>query len=220
MERVLPDIPYDEVLHYLASKEVDERTVVQIYRAIDKVKQLAKPKIVYQIATLEGCENTLGIPLHGHDIEELLVSCDQAVFMAATLGSAVDTEVKRLSIRDMGDMLIFDAVCNAAIEAVADAFQEELRVKFQEQGRYLSDRFSCGYGDLSISIQKRFCEALDTQRKIGLFVNASSLLIPLKSITAIIGISKEKQQKRISGCEYCDLKDTCLLRKEGMRCGK
>lgn len=220
MERVLPDIPYEEVLHYLGCTEVDEQTKGQILHAIDKAKKLAKPKIVYQIVRIKGCENDLGIPLHGHDIEELLATCDQAVFMAATLGSAMDTEVKRLSIQDLGDMLIFDAVCNAAIEAVADAFQEELRLEFNRQGRYLSDRFSCGYGDLSISIQHQFCEALDTRRKIGLFVNASSLLLPLKSITAIIGISKEKQQKRITGCEYCDLKDTCLLRKGGTRCGK
>lgn len=219
METALPKISYEEVLHYLGCQMVDERTKQQILSAIEKIKQLAKPKIVYQITDVQGCENALGIELHGHDIKELLSTCDQAVFMAATLGNAVDVEAKRLSIKDMGDMLVFDAVCNAAIEAVADTFQEELKQQYLKQGRYLSDRFSCGYGDLSISIQKQFCEALDTKRKIGLFVNASSLLIPLKSITAIIGISDKKQKKRITGCAYCDLKDTCLLRKGGTRCG-
>lgn len=219
MERILPNIPYEEIVHYLGCQEVDERTKGQILSAIEKIKRLAKPKIVYQIVDIHGCENALNIPLSGNDIEELLSTCDQAVFLAATLGSAIDVETKRLSIQDMGDMLVFDAVSNAGIEAVADTFQEELRQQFLKEGRYLSDRFSCGYGDLSISIQKQFCEALDTKRKIGLYVNASSLLMPLKSITAIIGISKEKQKKRITGCAYCDLKDTCVLRKGGTRCG-
>lgn len=220
MERVLPEIPYEEVLHYLGCQKADEQTKAQILSAMEKIKRLARPKVIYQIVEIHGCENALNIPLSGHDIEELLSTCDQAIFMAATLGGSIDMETKRLSIKDMGDMLVFDAVSNAGIEAVADAFQEELKQQFLKEGRYLSDRFSCGYGDLSISIQKQFCEALDTKRKIGLYVNASSLLIPLKSITAIIGISKEKQQKRITGCAYCDLRETCILRKGGTRCGK
>ena len=219
MERSLPDIAYEEVLHFLGCREVDDQTRQQILSAMDKARKLAKPKIVYQISTLHGCENSLGIPLEGQDIAKLLKTCDQVVFLAATLGTAMDVESKRLALKDMGDMLVFDAVCNAAIEAVADAFQEELKRSQLQKHRYLTDRFSCGYGDLSISIQNAFCEALDTKRKIGLYVNTSSLLIPLKSITAIIGISDEKQPKHITGCAYCDLKETCLLRKGGKRCG-
>lgn len=219
MERSVPHIPYEEILHYLGCKEVDKQTSLQIHAALQKAAQLAKPKIVYHVAKINGYENDLGIPLHGNDIKELLATCDQAVFMAATLGMAMDVETKRRSLQDMGDMIVFDAVCNAMIEAVANEFQEDLRMTFAKQRRYLTDRFSCGYGDLSISIQKQFCEALDTKRKIGLYVNESSLLIPLKSITAIIGISDQKQQKRITGCAYCDLRETCSLRKGGNHCG-
>ena len=219
MERLMPDIPFDEVLHYLGCKEADEHLTNQIQTQIKRVKELAKPKVVYHISTIHGYDNDLKIPLHGKDIRELLKTCDQVIFMAATLGTAIDVETKRLSLKDMGDMLVFDAVCNAGIEAFANDFQEELAQKYAKQHRYLTDRFSCGYGDLRIDIQKTFCERLDTKRKIGLFVNESSLLIPLKSITAMIGISDKKQEKRISGCAYCDLKDTCELRKRGNRCG-
>lgn len=219
MEKQMPDIPFDEVLHYLGCKEADEQLTTQIQTQIKRVKELAKPKVVYHISEIHGYENDLQIPLHGQDIKELLKNCDQAIFMAATLGTALDIEAKRLSLKDMGDMVVFDAACNAAVEAFANTFQKELAHDYAKKHRYLTDRFSCGYGDLRMDIQKTFCERLDTKRKIGLFVNASSLLIPLKSITAIIGISNEKQKKRISGCAYCDLKDTCELRKRGNCCG-
>lgn len=219
MEKQMPDIPFDEVLHYLGCKEADEQLTKQIKTQIKRVKELAKPKVIYHISKIQGYNNDLNIPLHGLDIKELLKTCDEAIFMAATLGTAIDVEAKRLSLKDMGDMLVFDAACNAGIEAFANAFQNELVNVYAKKHRYLTDRFSCGYGDLQIDLQKTFCERLDTKRRIGLYVNESSLLIPLKSITAIIGISDKKQEKRISGCAYCDLKDTCELRKRGNRCG-
>lgn len=219
MERILSSIPEQEILHYLGCEAADDLLQRQIVEAVQSVLRLARPKIVYQIVSVQGYENDLHIPLHGEDIKRLLATSHHAIFMAATLGNAIDIETKRLSLQDMGRMLVFDAVCNAAIEAVADQFEEEQRSYYRDQDQYFTDRFSCGYGDLSIDIQKAFCEALDTKRKIGLFVNASHLLIPLKSITALIGISDVAQPKRITGCERCDRRDFCELRKRGNRCG-
>lgn len=219
LERELPEIAMREVLHYLGCHKVDALVEKQILKMIEKVQQLAKPKLVYQIGKLDGVTNELGIPLSGADIKALLESSQEVVFMAATLGAQIDVESKRLSIKDMGDMVVFDAVCNAAIEAVVDAWNEELKEHYLAQGRYLTDRFSCGYGDFSIHVQKDFCAALDTKRKIGVYVSASSLLLPMKSVTALLGVSNQKQQKKITGCAHCDLKETCELRKRGNRCG-
>ena len=220
MQRQLNAISDKEILHYLGCHEADEILNQQIQIAREKVYKLARPKIVYQIVPIHGLDNELHIPLHGKDIKELLVTSDQVLFMAATLGNAIDIETKRLSIKDMGDMLVFDAVCNAAIETIADEFEQEQRQLFYQNNRYFTDRFSCGYGDLNINIQKAFCEALDTKRKIGLYVNESYLLMPLKSITAIIGISELPQPKRITGCQGCDRRTFCELRKRGIFCGE
>lgn len=220
MERAVPVIPKKEILHYLGCDGCDDLLEKQITEATSKVGKLARAKIVYQVVNVQGYENDLKIPLYGEDVKQLLATCEQAIFMAATLGNAIDTEAKRLSLQDMGMMLVFDAVCNAAIEAVADEFEEEQRRLYQQQARYFTDRFSCGYGDLGIELQTKFCKALDTKRKIGLFVNESNLLLPLKSITALIGISKLPQARRITGCERCDRKEFCELRKRGNRCGE
>ena len=45
--------------------------------------------------------------------------------------------------------VLFDSCASAAIEAVCDNLQKEL----QQSYPYLTDRYSCGYGDLPITLQ-------------------------------------------------------------------
>ena len=85
--------------------------------------------------------------------------------------------------------------------------------------RYRTDRFSPGYGDLPLSLQPKICAALDTQRRLGLYVTESYLMNPSKSVTAIIGLSDWPQMARIRGCTYCSMRETCKLRVGGKHCG-
>ena len=80
--------------------------------------------------------------------------------------------------------ICLDAAATAAIESSLDDLEKTLDGK-------LTSRFSCGYGDLPIQTQKEICQVLDTQRKIGVFVNETFMMSPQKSVTAIIGIKDE-----------------------------
>lgn len=55
----------------------------------------------------------------------------------------------------------------------------------------LKPRFSAGYGDLPLEVQKDIFRVLDCPRKIGLTLNDSLLMSPTKSVTAIVGIEDE-----------------------------
>ena len=69
--------------------------------------------------------------------------------------------------------------------------------------------------DLPLDLQAGFLRALDAGRKLGITANESSLLIPCKSVTAVIGLSEKPQGAKIRGCGYCSLRETCEYRKEG-----
>ena len=71
------------------------------------------------------------------------------------------------------------------IELLADAFEKELS---KTGSVILKERFSPGYGDLSIECQKEIFSALECSRKIGVSLNESLLMSPSKSISAIIGV--------------------------------
>ena len=73
---------------------------------------------------------------------------------------------------------------------------------------------------MPIGMQKDFCAILDTARKIGLTVTDSNILVPRKSVTAVIGISDIPVKKRSSGCENCSMFKNCNYRKDGKHCGK
>ena len=57
-------------------------------------------------------------------------------------------------------------------------------------------------------------------RRIGVTLSESALMIPQKSVTALIGVSDRPQPKRAGGCESCGMREDCAYRKEGKRCGQ
>ena len=119
--------------------------------------------------------------------------------------------------RDMAKAVLLDGCGSAWVEAGCDEAEGELSERLP--GRFLTDRFSPGYGDLPLSLQPAICGALDTQRILGLYVTDSCLLNPGKSVTAIVGVSDRPQMARVRGCRYCSMNQTCQLRKGGKSCG-
>ena len=86
------------------------------------------------------------------------------------------------------------------------------------QGRYLTGRFSPGYGDCPLSLQPALCRALDTPRGIGLAPTRDNLLTPRKSVTAILGLADHPVTGARAGCARCLLRETCAYRKRGTTC--
>ena len=102
---------------------------------------------------------------------------------------------------------------SALVEAACDRAEEELRSR--HPGLYLTDRFSPGYGDLPLSLQPQLLAACDAPRRLGVTLTQSLLMLPQKSVSVVIGLSKRPQQARIRGCAYCALAQTCAYRGQG-----
>lgn len=126
----------------------------------------------------------------------------------------------QVQVSDMARALILDSCASAAVENLCDNLETDLRAEVEAEGLFLTDRFSPGYGDLPLSFQRDFCALLNAQRQIGLTVSESSLLIPRKSVTAVLGISHWPRTTRSSGCANCNLFETCQIRKSGATCQK
>ena len=136
--------------------------------------------------------------------------------MCATLGPGMDRLIRVSQITDMSEAVVIDSLASVAIEQVCN--QVDMIVSSLYPGEYLTFRFSCGYGDYPIDLQGEFLRILDAPRKIGLCTNKSSLLTPTKSVTAVMGISKNPIEKRKRGCAVCNMRENCKFRKAGLRC--
>ncbi len=117
-----------------------------------------------------------------------LHGCDRIVLFAATVGIELDRLIARYSRVSPSKALILQAIGAERIEALCDAFCVEISELAKENGCSVCPRFSPGYGDLALSLQRDIFSVLDCSRKIGLTLNESLLMSPTKSVTAIIGI--------------------------------
>jgi hypothetical protein len=223
---ILPRLEHinpNEVLTYLgySSGEIPAEIDQQIAACARSVLETAVPRITWRALPVEGVTvPAAGLTLEGQDMAALLQDCNEAVFLAATLGPEVERLLRRAEVTDMARALILDACASTAIENVCDNLEADLRALYQAKGLYLSDRFSPGYGDLPLHQQRDFCALLDTGRRIGVNLSASRIMVPRKSITAIMGVSNAPKPMRFRGCYHCNLFRTCQLRKNGKHCGK
>ena len=213
MEARLTAIERGEVLRYLrirgeAAGELDG----ELSRLEARLLETARPRLVWRVfallpdGSLDGCAYTPG----GEDIRKLLRESGQVVLFAATLGAEAEALQRRAQSRSMREALLLDALGNAAIENVCDNFCADLAAAVAP--RCLTERFSPGYGDLPLEDQRAFFQALDVTRRIGVTLTESLLMLPQKSVTALLGIA-ERPQPRRGGCGECDKRESCVYKR-------
>lgn len=212
----IPEIPMREVLHFLGwrGNAVEEQILAQIRSAMDEVHHTLEANVITRCFERDDSGNLRDTVFNprGNDINSMLSACDRVILLAATLGSQSERLLLRHQARDSADALIMDAVLSAAIESVCDAQERILREEYKLRGLYLTDRFSPGYGDMPISQTKEICAVLQTDKSIGLTVSGSGIMIPRKSVTAVLGVSPAPQKRRPSACALCNMNKTCPLR--------
>lgn len=198
-------------LEALGMKEIpDEKIMSEIRKVEQMIISAVSPKAIYRI--MEPSE----LRLEGKSIKRHLSGCQKIVVMGATLGAGADHLIRRLQITDMTEAVIADCGASVLIEQVCDAFQKTIN---DAVDGYTTSRFSPGYGDFPIEVQPDMIRYIDGQRKIGLNVTSNNLLVPRKSVTAVIGISDRPVRGSLATCAECVLRDKCDLRKEGKFCG-
>ncbi len=216
------ELDRSEALRYLGvTGTVPEDLRETVEAAARWLTAALRPRYVWRVfplrwekdrAVLEGA----GVTLTGQSARRMLGECGQAALLACTLGSEFDGMLRTEQARDMARAVVLDACGSAWVEAGCDAAEQELSARLP--GRYRTDRFSPGYGDLPLALQGPICAAVDAPRRVGLHVTESLLLNPAKSVTAVIGLADRPQMARIRGCGYCAMREACTLRKGGKRC--
>ena len=147
-----------------------------------------------------------------------LEGCTAALLLAVTLGPGVDAQIRRAGVGDIAAGVASDALGSALAEQAAEAAEAELRQWAARQGKYLTGRYSPGYGDWPLAVQPLLAAALDTARRAGLCVTENNLMTPRKSVTAILGLSDHPVKGHLAGCGHCVLRTRCEYRKRGKTC--
>lgn len=221
---IIDSVNIAEALRYMGQRgtEISDNFQSIISECEKNLLKNITPKYTYRCFDMDHTENGVvlcktTLMLLGNDIREHLSACEKAVLMCATIGRNADELTRKLSLSDMSESFITDALASAAIEQVCDYAEKEIRENFPDM--YMTWRFSPGYGDFPIDQQRDFLNVTDAHKRIGLYLSEGGMMIPSKSVTAVMGLSKKPISKKKQSCSCCGMSDMCEFKKRGERCG-
>ena len=208
--------PRREALRYLGCRgtEPDEATAALLDERTQAVEAAADPRwtaLEVPLTLLPDGGELGDWSIHSEKLRAHLEGCTAALLFGATLGVGVDRLIARSAAGQVARAAVDQAVAAALIEAVCDDACDQLAGRYP--GRYLRPRFSPGYGDFPLTDQPELVRRLDGPRKIGLTATDTCLLAPIKSVTAVIGLSDTPGKCHAGGCATCS-KTNCAFRRD------
>lgn len=202
------EINKQEVIRYLGMNKSE--TINSIDRLIDEItnKLLAEvsPKCAYKKYDITVLDNTVeidGIKIESVKLSNHLKGCKSAYLFVATLGLAADNCIRLYSTTNMSRCAVAQAVCTALIENYCNEQQARIADIELKNGKFLRSRFSPGYGDFPLEHQKDILPRLEASKRVGITLTDSLLMVPTKSVSAIIGVTDSKDCN-INRCKKCE----------------
>jgi hypothetical protein len=203
------EINEKEILRYLGygRNAADDVVMGMVHDCISVVREAANPKSVSArfplVLSDDNFIEVAGIRVQSKSLTKNLKDCSEVIFFAATLGTDVDRMLNRYLKLNIAKAAVFQATAAAAIEGYCNECQKKIEDEMQREGLFVRPRFSPGYGDLPLNIQGQFLEVLNTKKTIGVFLSEGDIMLPEKSVSAIMGLSTRNSRCVIEGCEAC-----------------
>jgi hypothetical protein len=175
-----------EVLRYMGASG-DEALYSLMEKCMSEVEGGLSARVCYDEYALKIENGTVDLGfcrVESRDLAKNLAGCKKAIVFAATVGICVDRLIKKYSLLSPAKALCIGAIGNERVEALCDLFCEDIASKYGK----IRPRYSAGYGDLPLLMQKDIFNSLSCTKNIGVSLGDSLLMTPEKSVTAIVGI--------------------------------
>lgn len=187
-----PPVCENEILRYARCRDDDPVMLSLLRECLAEAENKLTYKVCYIELELTVREDVcdFGVfKLNSRGLANNLKGSDSVIIFAATVGIELDRLIAKYSRISPSKALFMQALGAERIEALCDSFCDSLR---SEKGALLRPRFSPGYGDLPLQVQKDIFTLLECHKRIGVSLNESLLMSPSKSVTAFVGLEAEK----------------------------
>lgn len=200
---VIPGVDVSEVMRYGGMMTArtplppagDDEAAGEVRALIDECISEVLPVLTYKVCYRHvpvGWKDGLPVlPFEifgSRNLAHSLEGCNEGVMFAATVGVGMDRLIQKYERISPSKALIMQALGAERVEALCDTFNADITAEAAARGLMTKPRFSPGYGDLPLKVQKEFTALLDCAHLIGINLNESMLMSPSKSVTAIIGM--------------------------------
>ena len=184
----------------------DEATLTEADRIVGEVRQWLRPQFCYQVVA-DQPDFDMGKII----LRQLRGSEAYALFICT---SGVEFEAYQQRLMKEGDMVrvfIADALGSVIAEKCADRMEEVLQESIDKLGWHHTNRFSPGYCGWHVSQQQRLFPLFHGET-CGVKLTDSSLMLPIKSVSGIIGLGPYVRHMDYS-CGLCTFQQ-CYKRKQ------
>lgn len=175
------------------SFSLDENFLNKLEKLTVDALTFMEPKASFEFTEFTVQEDTVflrkfNISFKSKNIIKILNGKSLIYIMACTLGEELGRHVSESD--NVSDAFILDAIGSETVEVLANNVNRIIRQDAEMHGLpSLSMRFSPGYGDLNLNLQKDLLSIVNAQ-EIGITLTQTGLMYPQKSITALIGAGK------------------------------
>ena len=186
----------------------DEKTQAEAAAIIRHVRTIIRPQFCFFV--------TRELPAFdmGRIILQQLRNSEAYALFICTAGQLFEQYQQQLKTEgDMVRIFIADALGSVIAEKCADKMEENLQESIDKLGWKHTNRFSPGYCGWHVS-QQQLLFPLFEGKTCGVTLTDSSLMVPIKSVSGIIGIG-EKVRRLDYTCGLCDFKQ-CYKRKKAV----
>ncbi|MFC2097056.1 vitamin B12 dependent-methionine synthase activation domain-containing protein [Bacteroidota bacterium] len=147
----------------------------------------------------------------GNKIKNALKSINSAILFVCTAGPEIENYSKKLyKENNTIEGYIMDVIGSEIVESAMDYCQARFEASMNEKNLSITNRYSPGYCGWNVSEQHKLFSLLP-DNFCNIKLKDSALMIPIKSISGIIGIGKNIKKRNYS-CDICDQKN-CVYRK-------
>ena len=183
-----------EILRYAGCKTADSGVMALLDTCLQELQDKLTYKVCYCAVPVEVSGEVCdfgSFKVRSGQLAANLSGCAKAYLFAATVGVEIDRLIHKYSRLSPAKALMLQAIGTERVEALCNAFCTEL--SHTEQAG-LRPRFSPGYGDLPLAVQKDLFAVLECGKRIGLTLNNSLLMSPTKSVTAFVGVCRGNEE--------------------------
>ena len=177
----------------------DEKTQAEAAAIIRHVRTIIRPQFCFFV--------TRELPAFdmGRIILQQLRNSEAYALFICSAGQLFEQYQQQLKTEgDMVRIFIADALGSVIAEKCADKMEENLQESIDKLGWKHTNRFSPGYCGWHVS-QQQLLFPLFEGKTCGVTLTDSSLMVPIKSVSGIIGIG-EKVRRLDYTCGLCDFK--------------
>lgn len=183
----------------------------EIRSAANEARALTEPRGIWQIYSyLPESGTILGTPpmtLQGSHIRRHLSKSYSVAVFAVTAGDAIgQASDEHFAKGEYTRGLLLAGAAAAITEQLADQVNDLIRREAARSGQKTAWRYSPGYGDWPVTQQAELVRLIGAEQ-IGVSVNSHSMLMPRKTVTAIIGLSACAQAPAPKRCSQCSLRN-------------